>query len=89
MVYNEVSLPCAVRTDFNGDGYGDLVVGAPGANSGIGRAYIVYGSPLSFDASLDLAALRNGEGEVAGLLVSGSDGGMFSYNIGYAVAAAG
>lgn len=31
--------------DFNGDGYADLVAGAPGYLVGAGRAYIYYGSP--------------------------------------------
>jgi hypothetical protein len=30
--------------DFNGDGYGDLVVGAPGVSNSAGGAYIYYGA---------------------------------------------
>ncbi len=29
--------------DVNGDGYGDVIVGAPGYSSGTGRAYVYYG----------------------------------------------
>lgn len=74
-------------TDFNGDGVGDIVVGAPGANNGIGRAYIVYGNASGIDEDFDLAAMENSD--YAGLVLSGSEGGNFSYYIGYAVAAAG
>lgn len=73
--------------DFNGDGLGDIVVGAPGASSGVGRAYIIYGNSSGIDEDFDLSTLE--ERDHAGLVLSGSDGGNFSYNIGFAVAAAG
>lgn len=47
--------------DFNGDGYADLLVGAPNNNeSGLnaGRAYIYLGGPGSFDTTAD-EILRN------------------------------
>jgi len=47
--------------DFNGDGYPDVLIGAPSALSGsarTGRAYVFYGGPL-LDATADL--LVNGE----------------------------
>jgi alpha-tubulin suppressor-like RCC1 family protein len=31
--------------DVNGDGFADFLIGAPGALSGSGKAYLVYGSP--------------------------------------------
>jgi FG-GAP repeat len=39
--------------DFNGDGLGDLLIGAPRANAGTGAAYVVFGK--SGTANLDLA----------------------------------
>ena len=73
--------------DFNGDGIGDIIVGAPGADADIGRAYVVYGNASGIGESFDLSDVENGDG--VGLLLSGSSGGKFSHSIGYAVAAAG
>lgn len=74
-------------TDFNGDGIEDIIVGAPGANSGIGKAYVVYGNASGISESFDVLAVENREH--VGLLLSGTSGETFSYSIGYAVAAAG
>ncbi|MEO1145606.1 MAG: Calx-beta domain-containing protein [Cyanobacteria bacterium J06638_22] len=51
--------------DINGDGFDDLIIGAPYANPNdnfSGASYVVFGSGQGFDASLDLADLdgRNG-----------------------------
>lgn len=35
----------AVKGDFNGDGFGDLAIGAPGENNGAGAVHILRGSP--------------------------------------------
>eukprot|EP00903_Cladosiphon_okamuranus_P018604 g17125.t1 len=78
---------CASIGDFNGDGIGDVIVGAPGASSGVGRAYIIYGNYSGIDEDVDVSTLE--ERDYAGLVLSGSPGGNFSYSIGFAVAAAG
>jgi hypothetical protein len=36
--------PVAAAGDVNGDGYGDVVIGASGASSNVGRAYVYLGS---------------------------------------------
>jgi hypothetical protein len=41
--------------DINGDGHADLVIGAPGAGSGSGAAYVVYGQ--SADSAVDAGSL--------------------------------
>ncbi len=51
--------------DVNGDGYSDVIVGAPDADNLTGKAYVYYGG-ISMDNSLDLTlageALNNGFG---------------------------
>ncbi|MCT7972181.1 putative Ig domain-containing protein, partial [Laspinema olomoucense] len=51
--------------DINGDGYNDLLIGAPEADEDEGEAagstYLVYGGP-TFDASIDLAEINGTNG---------------------------
>lgn len=51
--------------DVNGDGYADVIIGAPGADPGgifeAGAAYIVFGAP-SFPARVNLADLNGDNG---------------------------
>ena len=71
--------------DVNGDGLGDLIIGAynagPTPSTG-GESYVVFGNSNGFEASLDLSALdgRNG------VVLSGIDGGDRS---GFSVSGAG
>lgn len=72
--------------DLNGDGFGDLVIGAPQADpSGrdwAGSAYVVFGKASGFAADLDLSTLNGTNGfRIAGAL----DGDW----VGEAVSAAG
>ncbi|MBC7985230.1 MAG: FG-GAP repeat protein [Sphingomonadaceae bacterium] len=52
--------------DINGDGFDDLVIGAPNADSGggniAGESYVVFGRASGFAASFDLAALDGSNG---------------------------
>lgn len=50
--------------DVNGDGIGDLILGAPGPvdNSTAGVSYVVFGRDTPFDASLDLTTLNGSDG---------------------------
>jgi hypothetical protein len=43
--------------DFNGDGYGDLIVGVTGDAAGKGGAYVVFGKAGGFAADLQVADL--------------------------------
>lgn len=53
--------------DFDGDTVGDLLVTAPGAASGLGKAYVVYGDG-SLATSIDIGALPALDGfEIEGL----------------------
>ena len=69
--------------DVNGDGFGDLIVGAIYAGGGTGRSYVVFGQAGGFAASVDLAAVAAGSG---GFAILGQAGGDLS---GYSVAGAG
>ncbi|SFD87297.1 integrin alpha [Nitrosomonas sp. Nm166] len=44
--------------DVNGDGFDDVIIGAPGANS----SYVVFGKAFGFDATLDLSSLGGSNG---------------------------
>jgi Ca2+-binding RTX toxin-like protein len=73
--------------DVNGDGFADLIVGAPHATGGgysyeAGETYVVFGTDTGFDAVLDLADL-NGHN---GFRLEGFDPGDYS---GISVALAG
>ncbi|WP_392531979.1 Ig-like domain-containing protein [Nostoc sp. C117] len=39
------SISVSAAGDLNGDGVDDLIVGAPGASSGAGQSYVVFGTP--------------------------------------------
>ena len=45
--------------DVNGDGFGDLLVGARGYNAGEGAAFIVYGKATGLTGDIDLMAMAS------------------------------
>jgi hypothetical protein len=51
--------------DVNGDGFADVIVGAPSASSNsnfAGSSYVVFGKAIGFDATLDLSNLDGNNG---------------------------
>ena len=61
--------------DVNGDGIGDVIIGAPNAgSSSAGESYVVFGTALGFTSSIDLATLDGTDGFV----LPGGDAGAFS-----------
>lgn len=67
--------------DVNGDGLADLIVGAPDANGGGGRTFVVFGKTTS--NAMDLSAVAAG---VGGFVINGDS---TSKSSGYSVSTAG
>ncbi|WP_405870014.1 FG-GAP-like repeat-containing protein [Streptomyces sp. NBC_00005] len=70
----EAATRAPVRDDFNGDGYGDLAVGAPGATvdgrSKAGYVAVMYGGPHGLSASRRVVISRSTNG-IPGSTASG------------------
>jgi hypothetical protein len=63
--YDRSSLSVSSAGDFNGDGFGDIVVGAIGADpngSNSGASYVVFGKASGFGATLQLLSLDGNNG---------------------------
>ena len=63
--------------DVNGDGYDDIIIGAPKANpngSDSGSSYVVFGKASGFDATIELSAIATGNGS-AGFRLDGENVG--------------
>ncbi len=65
--------------DVNGDGIGDLIIGADGADPngqwGAGASYVVFGSASGFGASLNLSTLDGSNGFVINGINADDDSG--------------
>jgi len=68
--------------DVNGDGIADIIVGAPGAASGAGEAYVVFGKSGGFGANIDLASLNGANGFRIDAAVAGGGFGKAVRGIG-------
>jgi hypothetical protein len=71
--YDQAGRSVSSAGDFNGDGFDDLIVGAPGNDNGgdyAGAAYVVFGSATP-PASVDLGAIPAG----AGFKITGENAG--------------
>ena len=75
--------------DVNGDGIGDIIIGAPGHDSNTGESYVIFGKNViadgDFSTNFQLSSLETGDGS-AGFVIRGIDGGDQS---GWSVASAG
>ncbi|MCA4917828.1 MAG: FG-GAP repeat protein [Roseomonas sp.] len=69
----EIGAPVASAGDINGDGFADLIFGAPDGNAAdfAGNSYVVFGKASGWDPAIDLATIANGTG---GFVIRGQDG---------------
>ena len=65
---DQAGFSVASAGDVNGDGFDDLVIGAPGSSAG--DSYVVFGQPSGLGAPVDLADVANGTG---GFVIHGRD----------------
>ena len=61
---DETGYSVSTADDFNGDGYADILIGAPGANDSAGVVYLVFGKNSGYSAHLDLLELDGNNGFV-------------------------
>ena len=61
---DETGYSVSTAGDINGDGYADILIGAPGANDSAGAVYLVFGKNSDYSTSLDLLELDGSNGFV-------------------------
>ena len=81
-VSNFLGVSVSAAGDFNADGFDDLIVGAIGANSNKGAAYVIFGKGTAFSSTLPVTSLGTGGVQLEGGLGSGDE-------VGYSVAGIG
>jgi hypothetical protein len=80
---DDCGISVASAGDFNGDGFGDVIVGAPGADPNgdrnAGEAYVVFGTDAGFGAAFDLDSLDGNNGfQIDGEGIGGRAGSSVS-----------
>jgi hypothetical protein len=67
--YNSFGVSVSDAGDVNGDGFADVIIGAEGYDSGMGRAYIYYGGS-TMNATADVILTNQTTNDFFGLAVS-------------------
>jgi hypothetical protein len=78
---DESGTSVASAGDVNGDGIGDLIVGAPGASNFAGQSYVFFGSKNPWSSPISLSIINGTNGFILN--------GPFGSNSGVSVASAG
>ena len=60
--FDHSGISVSAAGDVNGDGFDDLIVGAPNADNSLGSSYVVFGQASGFDATMDLSILNGSNG---------------------------
>ena len=77
-IYDHSGRSVGSAGDFNGDGFGDILIGAPRAGVG-GATYLIFGRPAGFPANLPLSSLNGTTGyKFAGAVPGGEAGNSVS-----------
>jgi VCBS repeat-containing protein len=86
--YDRAGFAVSGAGDINGDGFNDLIVGAPGQYGYGGTSYVVFGSAAGFGGAFELSTLlaANGGDGSTGFEISG--GSLFDFS-GFSVSGAG
>ncbi|PXX16590.1 FG-GAP repeat protein [Nitrosomonas ureae] len=81
-VYDGLGSSVSSAGDVNGDGFGDLIVGAPGTDfngDSSGSSYVVFGKASGFSAVMDLSGLDGNNGfRLDGVAAQDSSGSSVS-----------
>jgi hypothetical protein len=73
---DESGFSVASAGDLDGDGFSDLIIGAPFSNSHVGSSYVVFGKATGFAADIDLSTLDGSNGfELSGEHGADTSGG--------------
>ena len=83
---DESGVSVASAGDINGDGFSDIVIGAPEPFTTAGASYIIFGQAAGFTSSLDLSTLDGS----SGFRITGEGSGVDGHdNFGHSVSSAG
>ncbi|MEO5353375.1 MAG: FG-GAP-like repeat-containing protein [Magnetococcus sp. XQGC-1] len=82
---NHLGFAVSSAGDINGDGLGDMIVGAYGSNGNLGASYVVFGKTSAFSAVVDLTALNGSDGFV----LTGEGSNPSGDQLGWSVSSAG